>query len=253
MIPSDGDSQEGPLPSALPCSGSGLAELVLQEPRAHPARGRAPLPTSAWRLFVFHSHSCPAPPLLSSLHLHRPKNRARLGLGLISLWGILVGSHLWPDKVGTGHTRVPQMPLSCYRSGCSGLPAPLTFALDTFPCSLPKMLNPGHGGCQAEPCVSPCVAPLLHLGWARHQLQRCPCGTGRAERYSQSSSSYSPKVPGVRKWSHRDALVTWLGLYRDLALPPGQLWVPRGCSRGFHPSCSPGRLIPSASGECGAG
>lgn len=172
---------------------------------------------------------CP-PPLLSSLHLHRPKNRPRLGLGLISLWGFLVGSCLWPDKVGTGPTRVPQMPLSCYRSGCSGLSAPLTLALDTFPCSLPKMLSPGHGGCQAEPRVSPCMAPLLHLGWAGHQLQRCPCGTGRAERYPQSPSSYSPKVPGVRKWSHRDALVTWLGLQPDLALPPGQLWVSRGCS-----------------------
>lgn len=29
---------------------------------------------------------------------------------------------------------------------------------------------------------------------------------------------------GLRERSHRDPLTTWLGLQRDLALPPGLLW-----------------------------
>lgn len=100
------------------------------------------------------------PPLLSSLHLHRPKNRAvaRLGLCLISLagswYGPICGLTSWGQDppVSLNATFLPQMPSGCFAPG-------------TVPCSQPKILNPGHGGSQAEPHVSPCMAPLLHLGW----------------------------------------------------------------------------------------
>lgn len=146
-------------------------------------------------------------------------------------------------------------------SGCSGAPAPLTFVLGTVPCSQPKMFHPGHGGSQAEPQISPCTAPLLHLGWGWHQLQRCPCGRGRTEGCPQTPAHTLPKSgwgEEVEPQGHPCHLAgaaagpgsaTWAAL--------GPLWavpgVPRGCSWSFHASCSPGRLIPSASPECGAG
>lgn len=55
----------------------------------------------------------------------------------------------------------------------------------------------------------------------------------------------SPKVAGVKKWSHRDTLVTWLALQQDLVLPPGLLWGPCGLSRG-SPGAAPGVSMPPA-------
>lgn len=176
------DNQKGTLLSAVPWSplvpqlwGRGWLGRCCREPRAHPARGRALLQHLLGVCLSFIPIPALPPPPLSSLHLHRPKNRARLCLCLISLSGS------WYDPICGDRTH--QCPsdatfLTQMLSGCS--------ALGTFPCSQPKMLNPGHG-------LSPCMAPLLHLGWGWHQLQRCPCGRGRAEMCPQPPSSYSPQ------------------------------------------------------------
>lgn len=140
--------------------GRGWRSRCCREPRAHPARGRALLPTSAWRLFVFHSHSCPAPPLLSSLHLHRPKNRAvaRLGLCLISLSGF------WYDPICMAPTRWGQDPpvsLRCH-----------------FPAADAKWLS--RGTCTPDFCPGHCLLPpspkcsILGVGDLRLSLMSAP-------------------------------------------------------------------------------
>lgn len=194
------------------------------------------------------------PPLLSSFHLHRPKNRAvaRLGLCLISLAGF------WCDPISSARrggdrthqcpsdaTFLPQMP-----SGSSGVTAPQTLALFSAPspkCSIlgvgdPKM-PPGHGGPQAEPHVSPC------MGWGDTN--------SKAALVAEEEMRGVPNLPAHTPKSAWGEEVEPQGHPYHLAgtwfCHLGCSGVPVGCSGRFHASCSPGWLIPSATLECGAG